>query len=89
MEKEKPQCPECPEDADYSVEKGAARKTMVSGPSATWDESGNFHPSIDPNTIKQTYRCSNGHKWQESIPADPKVEEKREARRKARERGDL
>ena len=85
--REKPSCPKCPEGADYTVTADMATKTSVAGPSGVWDENGDYHPPIDPNTVKQRYTCSNGHSWTESRPADPDAEEKRRKRREAKEEG--
>lgn len=84
----KPECPECPDDAEYSVSKaGAANKTLAMGPGEVWDADGNYHPSVDPNWIERRYSCSNGHSWTDRKRADPQYEEKMEARREAREEG--
>lgn len=83
----KPECPECGDDEEYSVRTKTSSKTLMAGPSGVYDEEGNYHPPIDPNKIKTTYECSNGHTWLESRPADPSAEEKREKRQEAREKG--
>lgn len=36
-----------------------------------WDEDGEYVPRRDPNVIGTNYRCSNGHEWSETEPADP------------------
>lgn len=62
---DKPTCPECPDDAEYSVREGVSMRTCIGRGPPRWDEDGNYHRPPDPNTTKTTYHCSNGHTWTE------------------------
>lgn len=65
----KPICKECKkENKKYSVEVPlyGATTSMCLIP-AHWDEDGNYHEVVDPNTTTLTYRCSNGHSWKEVL----------------------
>lgn len=58
-------CPECAEAGRRSrvFPLGGTRTLMHARP--FYDEDGKFHHH-DPNTDTQSYRCSEGHEWQES-----------------------
>ena len=63
---EKPVCEECEAAGDsYGVHTGLQRRTLMARPEPYWDEDGNYVEPEDPNYTIVTYRCSNGHEWQE------------------------
>lgn len=80
----KPECPECPDDAKYTVKKrGAVSVTQRAQIPGMWDEEGTYHESINPNVKKQQMECSNGHRFTDTERMDIRYEEKVEERKKA------
>ena len=61
-------CPECVKEGKKSkiLVTYGERTLMAAVDGDFYDEDGNHHRH-DPNTQKILYRCSNGHKWSETV----------------------
>jgi hypothetical protein len=63
----KPICKICEkENKKYSVvEPMGGTTTLMSIQSGYWDGEGKYFPPYNPNRTTYSYRCSNGHQWEE------------------------
>ena len=59
-------CPECQAADLKSVVEDLGGEATCLGWLPFYDEAGSRH-SHDPNEYRHTYRCSNGHSWQNSF----------------------
>ncbi len=61
----KPECEVCEKESKkYSVTSSGSMSTSLAT-REWWDKDGNYHFD-NPNTITTSYKCSNGHSWEES-----------------------
>ena len=60
-------CPKCVEQGKRSrVYPGESHTTCVYYPPGYYTEDGKWIPHLGHNTTTQTFRCSEGHEWQEA-----------------------
>lgn len=66
MSMERPTCPECGDDEDYTIDLVYAAGSEYESGVSPWDEPGTAHREADPKRVNY-YRCSNGHSWAEEL----------------------
>lgn len=64
MSVDQPDCPECPDDADYTIELVYSSGNEFATGVSPWDEPGTAHRKPESKQVNY-YRCSNGHSWAE------------------------
>lgn len=64
MSVDQPDCPECPDDADYTIELVYSSGNEFATGVSPWDEPGTAHRQPESKQVNY-YRCSNGHSWAE------------------------
>lgn len=55
-------CPECPDDAEYTIDLVYTSGDEFATGASPWDEPGTSHRAPESKRVNY-YRCSNGHSW--------------------------